>query len=131
VALRLTMVAGVVGGFVSMRVLHAPHWIGGEVGFFLGGWLIALIYGGAGFLPFFALYLMLWYNPPQRKAQEQQPTTSGALPTETATTNVGCAHCRHVQAVPRSQPTFVCEQCGAQLKRRTQPDTGTTHSSQS
>ncbi len=131
VALRLTTVAMLVGGFVSMRVFHAPRWIPGELGFFLGGWLIVLIYGFVGFAPFLALYLILWYNPPQRKVQEKPPTTSGAPQTDTTTTNLGCPICHHVQAVPRSQPTFVCEQCGAQLKRRTQPDKGSTHSSQS
>jgi membrane associated rhomboid family serine protease/ribosomal protein S27E len=41
-------------------------------------------------------------------------------------TNVGCPNCQHVQAVPLSQPKFVCEQCKAHLMRRTQPDTGDT-----
>jgi membrane associated rhomboid family serine protease/ribosomal protein S27E len=38
-------------------------------------------------------------------------------------TNVGCPNCQHVQAVPLSQPKFVCEQCKAHLTRRTQSDT--------
>lgn len=67
VALRLTLVAAVLGGVVSMWVSDAPLWIGGKLGFLLGGWLIALIYGGPGFAPFFAFYLILWYNPPQKK----------------------------------------------------------------
>ena len=29
-----------------------------------------------------------------------------------------CNHCQHVQAVPLSQETFVCEQCGTKLKRK-------------
>ena len=41
-------------------------------------------------------------------------------------TNVGCPNCQHVQAVPLSQPKFVCEQCKAHLTRRTQPDWGNT-----
>jgi membrane associated rhomboid family serine protease/ribosomal protein S27E len=40
--------------------------------------------------------------------------------------NVGCPNCQHVQAVPRSQPKFVCEQCKSHLMRRTQPDTANT-----
>jgi hypothetical protein len=48
-------------------------------------------------------------------------TAQAAEKTETTTTNVGCPNCQHVQAVPRSQPTFVCEQCNAHLKRRTAP----------
>ncbi len=34
-------------------------------------------------------------------------------------TKVKCNHCQHVQMVPLSQPTFVCEKCGTKLKRRT------------
>ncbi|MGO9924795.1 MAG: rhomboid family intramembrane serine protease [Mycobacterium sp.] len=41
-------------------------------------------------------------------------------------TSVGCPNCGHVQAVPLSQPKFVCEQCKAHLMRRPQPDTGNT-----
>jgi ribosomal protein S27E len=112
VALRLTAVAMAVGDFVSMWVFHAPYWIPGKLGF-----LIATIYGVPGFAPFLALFLILWYNPPQKKVQEKPPTTSGAPQTDTTTTKVRCLHCQHVQAVPRSQMTFVCEQCGAHLKR--------------
>jgi hypothetical protein len=75
VALSLTTVAALIGGIVSMFAFHAPLFIGGKLGFLLGGWLIFLIYGGAGFAPFAALYLILWYNPP-RKLQEKPPTTS-------------------------------------------------------
>jgi membrane associated rhomboid family serine protease len=32
-------------------------------------------------------------------------------------TNVGCPNCGHVQAVPRNQPKYVCEQCNAHLER--------------
>ncbi len=32
-------------------------------------------------------------------------------------TNVKCHKCQHVQAVPLSQPTFMCEQCNTRLKR--------------
>lgn len=129
-AVRLTMLAAMVGGLVSMLLLHAPRWLPGELGFLFGGWLIALIYGGAGFFPFFVLYLVLWYNPPQRKVQDTPPTTTAAPHTDATTKNVGCPRCRHVQAVPRSQPTFVCEQCGVQLQRQMQPDTGNTPFSQ-
>lgn len=34
-------------------------------------------------------------------------------------TKVKCHSCQHVQAVPLSQHTFVCEQCGTKLQRRT------------
>ena len=34
-------------------------------------------------------------------------------------TNVRCHNCQHVQAVPASQPTFVCEKCNTKLKRLT------------
>jgi hypothetical protein len=60
---------------------------------------------------------------PPKKVQEKLPTTSGAPQTEARekSTKVSCLHCQHVQAVPLSQPTFVCEQCKAHLKRRTAP----------
>ncbi len=32
-------------------------------------------------------------------------------------TKARCHHCQHVQLVPVEQQTFVCEQCGTQLKR--------------
>jgi hypothetical protein len=70
--------AMVVGAVVSMVVFHAPLYIGGRLGFLLGGWIIVLIYGGAGFAPFLALFLILWYNPPRKKMQEKPPTTSGS-----------------------------------------------------
>jgi hypothetical protein len=115
VALRLTSVAAIAGGFVSMVAFHAPLYLGGKLGFLLGGWLIVLIYGGPGFAPFAALYLILRYHPPQKKVLDEQPTTSGAPATDAhnASTTVRCLYCQHVQTVPISQPTFVCEQCKA------------------
>jgi ribosomal protein S27E len=34
-------------------------------------------------------------------------------------TKVKCGHCEHLQTVPVSQQSFVCEECGTKLKRRT------------
>src|SRR5579884_1650264 len=96
VALRLTIVAALVGGIVSLFAFHAPLYIGGKLGFLLGGFLIFLIYGGPGFAPFFALFLILWYNPPQKKVQEKPPATSGAPQIDTTTAEVRCLHCQHV-----------------------------------
>jgi ABC-type transport system involved in cytochrome bd biosynthesis fused ATPase/permease subunit len=42
-------------------------------------------------------------------------TAQAAEKTDTTTTKVRCLHCQHVQAVLLSQPTFVCEQCKAQI----------------
>lgn len=81
VAVRLTALAALVGGIVSMFAFHAPLYIGGKIGFFLGGFLIFLIYGAPGFAPFFALYLILWYHPPQKKVQQEPPAMPGN-PTE-------------------------------------------------
>lgn len=36
-------------------------------------------------------------------------------------TKVRCHHCQHVQVVPLSQATFVCEKCNAKLQRDTAP----------
>jgi hypothetical protein len=43
--------------------------------------------------------------PPQKRAPRQH-------------TMVTCHNCQHVQAVPLSQETFVCEHCGTKLKRK-------------
>ena len=45
----------------------------------------------------------------RRGRREERPTTTTAR----------CRVCQHMQVVPRIQPAFVCEQCGAKLKRRT------------
>jgi ribosomal protein S27E len=60
---------------------------------------------------------------PQKKAQEKRPPASGVPKTEAheKSTKVRCLHCQHVQTVPVSQATFLCEQCGAHLKRSTAP----------
>jgi ribosomal protein S27E len=34
---------------------------------------------------------------------------------------VKCQHCQHIQAVPTSQQTFTCDECGTKLKRRAKP----------
>ena len=44
-----------------------------------------------------------------------------AAKTDTTTATVRCWVCQHVSAVPQSQPTLVCEQCGAHLERGTAP----------
>jgi hypothetical protein len=50
------------------------------------------------------------------------PTPAPALALASApakTSKVRCHKCQHVQVVPVSQATFACEQCHAELKRRT------------
>jgi hypothetical protein len=76
VALSLTMVAAIVGGIISLAAFHAPPMLAGKVGSIIS-LPIFLIYGGPGFAPFVALYVILWYNPPQKKVQGKPPTTSG------------------------------------------------------
>lgn len=44
-----------------------------------------------------------------------------AEPDTEKSTNMRCHRCQHVQAVPVSQSTFVCEECGTNLKRKTRP----------
>jgi predicted RNA-binding Zn-ribbon protein involved in translation (DUF1610 family) len=53
---------------------------------------------------------------PQIKTRYTPSTTPGA---NSAT--VRCKSCQHVQLVPASQETFLCEHCKAHLKRRTAP----------
>jgi hypothetical protein len=59
----------------------------------------------------------------ERRRLNKRRRSSGAPGTEAqeTSTKVRCLHCQHVQTVPVSQPTFVCEQCKAHLKRRTAP----------
>jgi uncharacterized paraquat-inducible protein A len=59
-----------------------------------------------------------------RIAHSAGNTAQAAEKTDTTTTRVRCPNCQHVQATPRSQPTFVCEQCKAHLTRRTAPNNG-------
>jgi len=53
-------------------------------------------------------------------------TAEAAEKTDPTITQARCWVCQHVQVVPRSQPAFVCEQCGAKIARRTQPANGDT-----
>jgi DNA-directed RNA polymerase subunit RPC12/RpoP len=54
-----------------------------------------------------------------------QKSTTAARSSEAKTpqksTKVKCSKCQHVQAVPVSQAKFACAECGAKLKRKTQP----------
>lgn len=62
-------------------------------------------------------------TPPRGKATKQQHSGESTK-TQEATENASklrCARCQHVQAVPVSQTTFECEQCGTKLRRRTAP----------
>jgi ribosomal protein S27E len=45
-------------------------------------------------------------------AEKQEPASGKSA-------KVRCFRCRHVQVAPRSESIFVCEECGAKLKRRT------------
>ncbi len=40
-----------------------------------------------------------------------------------ASTKLRCHRCKHVQMVPATQVTFVCDECGTKLKRK-QPSSG-------
>jgi membrane associated rhomboid family serine protease len=55
-----------------------------------------------------------WRAPVDDREPEPEPP---AQPTDTITTNVKCPFCLHVQAVPRNQPKFVCDQCKVHLER--------------
>ena len=73
----------------------------------------------------------LWETPPQSTPLAPMPTplephAPQKLTPHGKSTKVRCHHCQHVQAVPLSQSTFVCEQCNTKLKRRTseQPEHG-------
>ena len=70
----------------------------------------------------FIFYMRAERSAARKRASAQaaeQERIAAKDKTDATTVNVGCPNCQHVQAVPRSQPTFVCEQCKAHLKRRT------------
>ena len=56
----------------------------------------------------------LWGTPPQSTPIALDAPQKLA-PRQSA--NVKCHKCQHVQAVPLSQPTFMCEKCNTKLKR--------------
>jgi hypothetical protein len=58
----------------------------------------------------------LWGVPPEAQANPAVPTMP--KPYAATTKNVRCHACQHVQAVPVTQSTFICEECGTSLKRK-------------
>jgi membrane associated rhomboid family serine protease/ribosomal protein S27E len=104
----------------SFALIHPDRTSGSHVAFFahVGGFvfgvLVAIILARAG--------RITSVSTTAEAAEKTDTTTTN----DRTTVNVGCPNCPHVQAVPRSQQTFVCEQCGAKLRRRTQPASGNT-----
>jgi membrane associated rhomboid family serine protease/ribosomal protein S27E len=86
-----------------------------HVGGFVFGVLVAIILARSGRI-----------TPAVADGPDAPQRTPSAPATPRTFTNVGCPTCGHVQAVPLSQPKFVCEQCKAHLMRRPRPDTGNT-----
>ena len=58
----------------------------------------------------------LWGVPPESQTKAAVPTMP--KPHAATTKNVRCNACQHVQAVPITQSTFPCEECGTRLKRK-------------
>jgi hypothetical protein len=76
--------------------------------------------------PYMCVQTLSWMGAGLDKVEERawrrdRIARRAAAKTDTTTTTVRCWVCQHVSAVPRSQPTFVCEQCGAHLNNRTGP----------
>jgi hypothetical protein len=62
-------------------------------------------------------------------AEQELPPGKNVVPAKEApalagSTKVKCHQCLHLQVVPLSQSTFVCQQCGTRLRRRTPPTEG-------
>jgi ribosomal protein S27E len=80
-------------------------------------------------VPWLAFLAFVVHRVYRAKRQSADPKRALARPAgqsqKTAarekTTKVRCYNCQHVQPVPVSQETFSCEQCNAQLTRRTAP----------
>jgi hypothetical protein len=69
----------------------------------------------------FALYWVRGRSAARKLALARSTGQAQETEVHEKCTNVRCYNCQHVQTVPVSQETFVCEQCKAHLKRRTAP----------
>jgi hypothetical protein len=65
-------------------------------------------------------------NAPPKTPSDKSDSTPNLPPTTPSgnSTKVKCHHCQHVQMVPVSQQSFVCDECGTKLQRRKQPAKG-------
>lgn len=97
-----------------------------HVGGFVFGVLVAIILTRAGRITSGPTTEPKYDKASDRLGEAAPQRTPSAPAAPRTFTNVGCPNCQHVQAVPLSQPKFVCEQCKTHLMRRTQPDTGNT-----
>jgi membrane associated rhomboid family serine protease/ribosomal protein S27E len=98
-----------------------------HVGGFVFGVLVAIILTSAGRITSVSTTEPKYdHRTSDRLGGTAPQSTPSAPAAPRKSTNVGCPNCGHVQAVPLSQPKFVCERCTAHLVRRTQPDTGNT-----
>jgi hypothetical protein len=57
----------------------------------------------------------------QEPAPVKDPLTEIAKSPSVKSKKARCRKCQHVQAVPASQLTYVCEECGTELRRLAQP----------
>jgi membrane associated rhomboid family serine protease/ribosomal protein S27E len=117
----------------SFALVHPDRISGSHVGFFahVGGFvfgvLVAIILTRAGRITSVSTTEPEYHRETSDRPWGTAPQSTPSAPAAPRTfTNVGCPNCQHVQAVPLSQPKFVCEQCKAHLMRRPQPDTGNT-----
>lgn len=98
-----------------------------HVGGFVCGALVAIILTRTGRIASVSTPEPEYDRQISDRPRETAPQSAPDSPTAPRTfTNVGCPSCGHVEAVQRNQPTYVCEQCGAKLRRQMQPDTGDT-----
>ena len=114
---RLCLVFAVVGSAILLGIVYR-----GPVPIAVG--VVGVVLSAGGVLEFMwrtRKFLREERAERDRIARCADNITQSAEKTDTTTTTVGCPNCQHVQTVPRSQPTFVCERCKAHLKRRTAP----------
>ena len=98
-----------------------------HVGGFVCGALVAIILTRTGRITSVSTPEPEYDRETSHRRSRTAPQSAPEAPTAPRTfTNVGCPSCGHVQAVPRNQQVYVCEQCGAKLRRQTRPDTGDT-----
>lgn len=98
----------------NLALVHPDKTSGSHVAFFahVGGFVFGVLV---------AIILTL-----SGRIASESTAREAAEKIDPTTTTARCWVCQHVQVVPRSQPAFACEHCGAKLKRRTQPPAGDT-----
>ena len=103
----LSVVLFLVGGFILSVIAHSV-----AVGFGVVGGLLLSVWIGLG------IYVVTLIVRRHQASTISLPKAAEptAVPS-TPSSKIRCVRCKHVQAAPPSESSFVCDQCGTSLKR--------------